>query len=210
MPAKSVPAASPSSLASMAREVQAQIANARDRLNETRGRLNEVLAERERILSAPTHPGDVRGILVQNLRRRALDARGEVDQLIGEVHKLAASSEVAHGTESAVYGAFDGKVTAAMLCAVIPAETLADAMLSLATVEPSASAGLPVIERRAKIEELDRQGELLRGEIAELVAALEAAGVSGVSGEQAEPAKPNPEDRYDWTSHGWILKDEAA
>ncbi|UHD15722.1 hypothetical protein [Thiocapsa bogorovii] len=208
MPAKQVPAASPSSLAQMAKEVQAQISSARDRLAETRARLDSVLAERERILSAPTAPEDVRGILVANIRRRAIEAQAEVDQLLKELHKQAASAETAHGSDAALYGVPGGKVSIDLLCAILPAETIADAMLKLSSVKPSADAGLPVAARRAKVQELDAQADLLRGEIADLTSALEAAGVT-VDTTPAEKA-PSGEDAYQWTSHGWIRNEDMA
>lgn len=199
MPAKAVPAASPSSLANMAREVQAQIASARDRLNETRSRLDSVLSERERILSAPTAVEDVRPILVANIRRRAIEAQAEVDQLLKELRTHAASAETAHGADAALYGVPSGKVSWDMLLCLLDPELVADRILASASVEPSSDAGLPVEQRREKIAELDRQAELLRDEIAELTKALEAAGVTVDT-----PAKPAPTIEDDWiqTTHG--------
>lgn len=176
MPAKPVPVMPASSLATMAREVAAQIASARDRLAETRGRLDSVLGEREKVLSQPTHPEDVREILIRNIKARAAEARNEVDYLLGDLHKRAGAAETARPGEAALYGVPD-RVDSAMLFAILPPEMVADALLKLSTVQPT-DGGLPVAERHAKVAELDAQAELLRGEIAELSQALEAAGVS--------------------------------
>ena len=197
-----------STLGDLARQVQAQVADARRRLVETRGQLAALQSEREACINAPMHADDLRPLLIEHIKREAKGAAVEMISTVRDFVARGAANETVHGTEAAVYSCLPSKPDAATLAALLnPAET-ADRILSIAALDPDPRQGLTIEARKAAVAKLDERIAQLNAEVSEIVEALQAAGVR----EDAEPAKPAPsaEDNYNWTNQGWIRKEDMA
>lgn len=162
------------------KKAQIRVSQERDRIN---ARLIELQGERKAVLGAPLSRADLEACLTSDIAAAGREAlTSDVAHLVEDA-RVRAGGRVEYPVDFANYSPVPSKVDGSLICALLGPEAIVAALAPALDRLDYTLAGLPLAERRARVEAIDTEINDLVAQRQELSAAMD----------DPEPvAKPKP------------------
>lgn len=166
------------SLRDLSAEIQRASIRAKAELHEARARLGELRSQREQLLSAPLHRDDLQSELARHVEKKGSEAIDFLRQTVQEMRDRTGSLATTAPETMATYDPY-AKAWLPEVCALLAdPEAVAQRILqAVGELDNTVPEGLPLVERRKVVADLDQKIQAAESYESELIQGLQAAGI---------------------------------